>query len=398
MTINLGYWHHMPEFVQQKIRPYHKVKCKIGAEHVFIRFDSQDALEGFSKNMAFGVSTKDSTIECSSRLVLAEASCQKITEKTKSIWFPFKAHKLKNKRVYVGDCPRPRYPVYIVSKGRSKNGLTTKALDDMGVRHFMVVERQEFDEYQGRTSADILILPEKYLAEYDTFDDLGCTKSKGPGAARNFCLDHSKRLGFKRHWVMDDNLDAFHYLNRNEKFEVESCGTLSATEDFVDRFSNVPVSGLNYYSMCKKDDKVPPYTTNTRIYSCLLIDNDMRHRWRGRYNEDTDLSLRVLKDGDCTIQMNAFLCGKVATQRMSGGNSKEFYRNEGTLPKSEMIARMHPDVASVVWRFNRWHHLVNYSTFKGNKLKLRSDAPKPGDGKRHVFNYGLVKKEVRNAP
>jgi hypothetical protein len=100
----------------------------------------------------------------------------------------------------------------------------------------------------------------------------------------------------------------------------------------------------------------------------LLIDNNSNYRWRGRYNEDTDLSLRVLKDGLCTIQFNVFLCGKVTTQRMRGGNSAEFYDDEGTLPKSEMLANLHPDVAKVVFKFNRWHHHVDYSSFKKNKL------------------------------
>lgn len=264
----------------------------------------------------------------------------------------------------------PRYPVYIVSKGRAKNGLTTKALNKMGVHHFIVVEIHEAAEYIDKAVnlATIIVLPSQYLNNYDTCDDLGSARSKGPGAARNYCIDHSIKSGFSRHWVMDDNLDAFHYLNRNEKYEVRTGSTLAAAEDFVERYSNVPVAGLNYYSFCKKTDAVPPFTTNTRIYSCLLIDNDAGYRWRGRYNEDTDLSLRVLKDGLCTIQFNAFLCGKVTTQRMAGGNTREFYADEGTLPKSQMLAELHPDVAKVVWKFNRWHHLVNYKPFKSNRL------------------------------
>lgn len=275
--------------------------------------------------------------------------------------------------------------MYIVSKGRADNGITTKALDKMGVPHYIVVEIHEAAEYKAKTNATILVLPSSYLNNYDTCDELGSTRSKGPGAARNFCLDHSKENGFKRHWVMDDNLDAFHYLNKNEKYEVETGATLKATEDFVDRFSNVPVAGLNYYSFCKKTDKVPPFIANTRIYSCLLIDNNAGYRWRGRYNEDTDLSLRVLKDGLCTIQMNAFLCGKVTTQRMKGGNTKEFYADEGTLPKSQMLADLHPDVASVVWRFNRWHHHVNYKPFKENKLIKKENV-----NYNYINNYGLI--------
>jgi hypothetical protein len=281
---------------------------------------------------------------------------------------------------------QPNFPVYIVSKGRFNNGLTTRALHEMNVPHYIVVEENEFDLYKnGRCFGELIILPERYKTEYEVCDDLGLSKSVGAGAARNFCIDHSLSNGFARHWVMDDNIDAFHYLNRNEKFEVRTGSTLKAAEDFVCRYANVPVSGLNYYSFCKKTDKVAPYILNTRIYSCLLIDNHSGYRWRGRYNEDTDLSLRVLKDGLCTIQFNAFLCGKITTQRMRGGNSAEFYDDEGTYPKSKMLADMHPDVAEVVFKFGRWHHYVDYTPFKKNRLiKVVNTEKMP-----KVNNYGL---------
>ena len=102
-----------------------------------------------------------------------------------------------------------------------------------------------------------------------------------------------------------------------------------------------------------------PFELNERIYSCLLIDNSCRHRWRGRYNEDTILSLDVLKDGDCTIQFNNFLQEKAGTQTLQGGNTAEFYNNEGTYNKSAMLVDTHPDVAKLVWRFDRWHHEVD---------------------------------------
>jgi len=265
----------------------------------------------------------------------------------------------------------PKHPVYIVSKGRWQNGLTARALSDMGVPYRVIVEKQELSEYAKVIGRDkLLMLPNRYLDQYDTCDDVQ-NKSKGPGAARNFAWDHSINEGHKMHWVMDDNLEAFHRLHNNAKIVVKTGATLRAAEDFVERYENVAISGLNYYSFCKSTDAVPPFVLNTRIYSCLLIRNDIPYRWRGRYNEDTDLSLRVLKDGLCTVQFNAFLCGKVTTQRMAGGNTKEFYSDEGTKPKSQMLADLHPDVASVVWRFNRWHHHVDYKPFKKNKLVLR---------------------------
>lgn len=280
----------------------------------------------------------------------------------------------------------PKFPIYIVSKGRASNGLTTRALHEMGVPHYLVVEEEEMELYkEGRCYGERLVMPHIYKAEYELCDELGFSKGTGPGPARNFCIDHSIWKGFNRHWVLDDNIDAFHYLNRNEKFEIRTGATFKAAEDFVCRYSNVPVAGFNYYSFCKKNDAVPPYVLNTRIYSCLLIDNKAGYRWRGRYNEDTDLSLRVLKDGLCTIQFNAFLCGKITTQRMKGGNTEEFYDDEGTLPKSQMLEKLHPDVAKVVFKFNRWHHQVDYSPFKNNKLLKIADTSLM----QKIDNYGM---------
>ncbi len=264
----------------------------------------------------------------------------------------------------------PKYPIYIVSKGRSESRLTSKALEEMNVNYYIIVEEQEYDDYAKVINPNkILILPQPYLYYYDTFDKLdNSIKSKGPGAARNFAWDHSIWFG-----------------NRNIKAEVSSGTIFKCMEDFTERYENVAISGPNYYSFCKTTDSVSPFTLNTRIYSCLLIKNNIPYRWRGRYNEDTDLSIRVLKDGYCTILFNAFLCGKVTTQRMKGGNTKEFYEHEGTKAKSQMLEDMHPDIAKVVWKFNRWHHHVDYKVFKNNSLVMKKDIVVD----EKINNYGL---------
>lgn len=160
-----------------------------------------------------------------------------------------------------------------------------------------------------------------------------------------------------------------------------------ATEDFVDRYENIAIAGLNYSKFCKESDKTPAYMLNTRIYSFLLIRNDLDYRWRGRYNEDTDLSLRVLKDDWYTLQFNAFLAGKATTQKFKGGNTDEFYATEGTLPKSQMLKDLHPDVTEVVFKFSRWHHSVDYSG-STQKLKLKEGMDLSIFDK--IDNYGMV--------
>ena len=146
-------------------------------------------------------------------------------------------------------------------------------------------------------------------------------------------------------------------------------------EEFSVRYKNIGMSGLQYQGFCKRRVRNAAIVFNTRIYSCNLIRNDTPFRWRGRYNEDTDLSLRMLKAGYCTAQFQTVLQEKKATQRDAGGNTDEFYATEGTLAKSQMQVRLHPDVSRLTRRFNRWHHYVDYRPFKGLRLRPRDDAP-----------------------
>ena len=85
----------------------------------------------------------------------------------------------------------PRFPVYIVSKNRWERNPTSRALKEMMVPFFVVVEESQFDDYKQIIDEDkLLVLPQKYLDDYDVFWDDDDTRT-GPGAARNFCWDHS---------------------------------------------------------------------------------------------------------------------------------------------------------------------------------------------------------------
>lgn len=268
---------------------------------------------------------------------------------------------------------KTKYPIYIISKGRAESRLTSKALEFMQTPYRIVIEQQEFDDYNKYIDAEkILVLP---------FSNLG----QGSIPARNWVFEHSIAEGHKRHWILDDNIDGFIRLNRNKKIKVDSCATFRAIEDFVDRYENVAMSGMDYRYFAPERVKMPPYVLNTRIYSCILLDNSIQHRWRGRYNEDTDLSLRILKDGFVTILFKAFLCNKVGTLKMKGGNTDTIYNTgDNRREFAESLVNQHPDCAKVVWRYERWHHEVDYSRFK-NRL-IKKDNIKIEQG---VNNYGM---------
>jgi hypothetical protein len=178
---------------------------------------------------------------------------------------------------------------------------------------------------------------------------------------------------------MDDNITLFARLHENQRIPVGDGTIFHAMEEFVLRYKNIGMAGPQYWMFAPSRSKLPPYVINTRIYSCNLIRNDLPFRWRGRYNEDTDLSLVMLKAGWATVQFNAFLQYKLTTQTLGGGNTEAFYAEEGTLPKSQMLVKMHPDVARLVWKFRRWHHFVDYTPFKDLGLIRKPDLQLPTD-------------------
>lgn len=274
-----------------------------------------------------------------------------------------------------------RFPVYIPSYGRAENCLTADVLDAMGVPYTLLVEPGQVAEYGAAyPDSTVLPVPDNYHDEYVTYDNEE-NKSQGPGPARNYAWDHSIEQGYDWHWVMDDNNKGFYRFHDNRQIKVGDGSVLRYMEDFVQRYNNLVMAGPRYNMFAPRKRKQPVLTFNTRVYSCNLIRNDLKEvldrQWAGRYNEDTDLSLRLLKKGWCTCLFNAFLQHKTPTQRMAGGNNTQFYSKEGTHPKSKMLKEQHPNVTEIIWRYQRWHHKVDYSPFKTNQLdrKPRGEWP-----------------------
>lgn len=259
-------------------------------------------------------------------------------------------------------------PLYIVSKGRSRWCHTMRALDAMHVPYRVVVEPSEADAYAARLRdpACLLVLPS---------DPVG----QGSIPARNFAYTHAVESGAPTHWCLDDNLKGFHVLTDNKRLPAKTGGIFRAAEDFVARYTNIGLAGFQYSGFANRRAHHVPFTLNTRIYSCVYLVHDVLATigeippWRGLYNEDTDLSLRVLKSGACTVLFYAFLAHKRATGTIPGGNTDSLYRAEkARLAFARELQSKHPDLVRVGTRFGRDHHWVDYTGF-GQRL-----APRPG--------------------
>jgi hypothetical protein len=351
MTLGLDewwkpYWKSMPEFVQEDLSPWRTVE---------VRFKDDKAIRDFSNKIG-----------------------QKITKDTKFVWHPKSEQaNLLSKCCKGSSVISPRYPIYIISKGRWESRQTSKYLEKILVPYHIVIEPQEYDNYASVIDPNkILMLP---------FSNLG----RGSIPARNWIWMHSVKTGFKRHWILDDNILEFYRLNRNIKYRVNSGAIFRVIEDFADRYENMGLAGMQYELLCPRKVKVAPFYLNTRIYSCILIDNSLPFRWRGKYNEDTDLSLRCLKSGKCTVLFNAFLANKTATMRMKGGNTDELYKQDdkfdGRLEMAESLTRQHPDYCRVIWKWGRWQHHVDYKRFKYNFPILKSGIIIPEE----INEYGM---------
>lgn len=277
-----------------------------------------------------------------------------------------------------------RYPIYVISKGRSDCCLTAKFLIKDGVQFTLVIEPQEENAYRlAGYGQYLLLLP---------FSNLGL----GSIPARNFVWEHAKAAGFERHWIIDDNIREFWRRSKAQRVRCSSVPCLSAAEDFTDRYENVAITGFNYFMFIPEGAPCAPFVLNVHVYSCMLIKNSLEFRWRGRYNEDTDLCLQVLSAGWCTILFNAFAILKMPTMTMKGGNTAELYQGDGRLTMARSLERQWPGVVTTQRRFKRPQHVIKDAWKKfDTPLKRRADidfSKFSGDNE-----YGMTLRKVQPA-
>lgn len=267
-----------------------------------------------------------------------------------------------------------KYPIYIPTKGRFDSRKTVKALLEMGAKFRVVIEPQEEELY-------LTILPKEYILVLPFSKP---TDHSMLVTVRNWIKEHSILEGHKRHWQLDDNIKAFYRLNNNKRNKVLSPVIFRCVEDFVDRYENVAMAGMNYMNYAIPDGR-PPYFLNSRVYSMSLVNNELPYKWRGIFNDDTDICLRMLKDGYCTINFNAFSGDKDATMITKGGNTPIYTTGDLRSEFVDSLVSQHPDIVKKVWRYERWHHEVNYKAFEKNKL-IKKDGIFIENG---INNYGM---------
>lgn len=256
------------------------------------------------------------------------------------------------------------FPVYIPTRGRAEKQLTASALIALGIRPNLVVEDAEADAYaRHNPECNIVVWPQRYLDDYEKTPELDPHPTTG--AAHNYAWDHSREAGFTHHWIMDDNIRRFLIIHKGRRANMANPKALHWQEDFIRKWRNLAGLSLAMAQFMRGHT----LRLNTRLYCATLYRNDLDEygiRWRRGLNDDTIVSLDILKTGYwCTAEVRAVGILKLPTSRKSrlSGGMTDFYADGGFIKKSAELVRLHPEYCETVVRFNRIHHRVNFSSF-----------------------------------
>ena len=271
-----------------------------------------------------------------------------------------------------------KYPIFVPTKGRFKTPYTINAFEKCNIPYMAIVEKQEYKDYAKVIDKNkIIVLPHQ---------------NKGLTVTRNWIWDYAQNeLKTPYFWTFDDNIRKFYQLNNNMKYSCTTGTFLKIIEEFAQRFKNLYITGMQYEMFVPRKRKISPLTFNTRIYSNMLIKTNIPYRNECFYNDDTDLCLRILKAGKCTVLFNSFLADKINTMQVKGGMTDFYEKTDNRKQFAIELRNAHPDVVQVVKKYGRWHHQVNYKPFNKNKL-IRDESV---TFKKGVNNYGMELKKVR---
>lgn len=270
------------------------------------------------------------------------------------------------------------FPIYIPTRGRPQRQLTANALLQLGIRPYLVVEDAEADAYAAQNpDCNVVVWPQSYLDDYEKTPELDPHPTTG--AAHNYAWDHSRDNGFTHHWIMDDNIRYFLMRYKQRRMKVANPKALHFIELFMLKWRNLAGISLAMSPFMSPGGK--EICLNTRLYCATLYRNDLHEygiRWRRGLNDDTIVSLDILKTGYwCTAESRVVGIQKIGTSRkgrMSGGMT-DFYAQGGFIRKSAELVRLHPDCTETVIKFNRVHHRVNFSSFKQQLIPINQTTP-----------------------
>ena len=233
------------------------------------------------------------------------------------------------------------FAVFILSHGRADTISTYRALRDGGYtgRTYVVIDNEDDQEdlYRQKFGDDIIQFDKRDYLEKTDLGDLDTDRRIGV-FARNFIQDEAKRLGYKFHLQLDDDVHGFTYRFAHGKvLRALHCSDLDEVfSGMVEYMKETPITSLSFalsaYNMGGVDGSIKDGMTRKTMTTFLMRADDVQY-FHMRMNDDITTSLINGMRGKLYYSYLPIEVEVDKTQVKAGGMT-DIYQKNGTYRKS----------------------------------------------------------------
>lgn len=263
------------------------------------------------------------------------------------------------------------FAVFILSHGRADTISTYRALRDGGYtgRTYVVIDNEDDQEelYRQKFGDDIIQFDKRDYLEKTDLGDLDTDRRIGV-FARNFIQDEAKRLGYKFHLQLDDDVHGFTYrFAQGKVLRALHCSHLDEVfSGMVEYMKETPITSLSFalsaYNMGGVDGSIKEGMTRKTMTTFLMRTDDVQY-FHMRMNDDITTSLINGMRGKLYYSYLPIEVEVDKTQVKAGGMT-DIYQKNGTYRKSFYSVMCCPScvkVSAMGITDYRIHHTISWN-------------------------------------
>ena len=263
------------------------------------------------------------------------------------------------------------FAVFILSHGRADTITTYRALRDGGYtgRTYVVIDNEDDQEelYRQKFGDDIIQFDKRDYLEKTDLGDLDTDRRIGV-FARNFIQDEAKRLGYKFHLQLDDDVHGFTYrFAQGKVLRALHCSHLDEVfSGMVEYMKETPITSLSFalsaYNMGGVDGSIKEGMTRKTMTTFLMRADDVQY-FHMRMNDDITTSLINGMRGKLYYSYLPIEVEVDKTQVKAGGMT-DIYQKNGTYRKSFYSVMCCPPcvkVSAMGITDYRIHHTISWN-------------------------------------
>ena len=263
------------------------------------------------------------------------------------------------------------FAVFILSHGRADTISTYRALRDGGYtgRTYVVIDNEDDQEelYRQKFGDDIIQFDKRDYLEKTDLGDLDNDRRIGV-FARNFIQDEAKRLGYKFHLQLDDDVHGFTYrFAQGKVLRALHCSHLDEVfSGMVEYMKETPITSLSFalsaYNMGGVDGSIKDGMTRKTMTTFLMRADDVQY-FHMRMNDDITTSLINGMRGKLYYSYLPIEVEVDKTQVKAGGMT-DIYQKNGTYRKSFYSVMCCPScvkVSAMGITDYRIHHTISWN-------------------------------------